>query len=148
MSPTVWEDVEDGARGDGWAEVPETGWGMLATWAAGTENVRRMPVDDTGRQIRATIETGGVTETRFEPFTDRDRRIIDESVEEYLRDAGVPVPPRGFVWLMRLPPGVATEDELSRKINQGIAESAPGAVNPADIAPVIEGVLDVLYGRD
>ncbi|WP_262106518.1 DUF5956 family protein [Arthrobacter sp. Marseille-P9274] len=148
MSPTDWDEVPDGARSGEWVEVPETGWDMLAAWAAGTENVRKLPVDDTGREVRVTIETDGVTRTRMEPFTAQDRQAVDEGIEDYLRDAGAPVPPRGFVWLMRLPPGVASEEQLSREINRGIAEAAPGAVHPADIVPVMEDILDRLYGRD
>jgi hypothetical protein len=145
---TDWEAVPDGEDGPGWVEVPESGWGMLAAWAAGTDNLRRRPVDDTGRQVRVTTETGGVSETHVEPFTARDRQIVDESIEDYLRDAGVQVPPRGFVWLMRLPPGIDSEEELSRRINGGICEAAPGAVHPGDIAPVMEHIIDVLYERD
>ena len=148
MSPTNWDEVPDGARSGEWAEVPETGWGMLAAWAAGTENVCKLPADDTGREVRVTIETGGVTETRMEPFTLHDRRTIDESVEDYLRDAGVPAPPRGFVWLMRLPPGISSEEALSHEINRGITAAAPGAVSPADIASIMVRIVDVLYGRD
>lgn len=148
MSPTSWDEVPDGAHSSEWAEVPETGWGMLAAWAAGTENICKLPADDTGREVRVTIETGGVTETRMEPFTVNDRRTIDESVEDYLRDAGVPPPPRGYVWLMRIPPGVPSEEALSREINRGITAAAPGAVNPADIASIMVRIIDVLYGRD
>lgn len=145
---TDWDAVPDGGDGPGWVEVPESGWGMLAAWAAGTDNLRRRPLDDTGRQVKVTTETAGVSETHLEPFTAGDRQIVDESIEDYLRVAGVPVPPRGFVWLMRLPPGIASDDDLSRQINGGIAEAAPGAVHPADIAPVMEHIIDVLYGRD
>jgi hypothetical protein len=116
MNPTVWDAFADGRSGDGWVEIPETGWAMLAAWAAGTENVRRRPVDDTGRQVRVTTETAGVSETHDEPFTAGGRLIIDEFIGDYLRDAGVRVPPQGFVWLMRLPPGVGSEEELSRRI--------------------------------
>ncbi|EMY35637.1 hypothetical protein D477_003043 [Arthrobacter crystallopoietes BAB-32] len=148
MSPTDWDAVADGQDGDGWVEIPETGWAMLAAWAAGTENVRRRPVDDTGRQVRITTESDGVSETRYAPFTAEDRRAVDEGIQDYLRDAGVQLPPRGFVWLMRLPPGIGSEEELARRINAGISGSAPGAVHPADIALAMEQVIDVLYERD
>ncbi|MCW2131719.1 DUF5956 family protein [Arthrobacter sp. VKM Ac-2550] len=102
MSPTNWDGVPDGARSSEWAEVPETGRGMLAAWAAGTENICKLPADDTGREMRVTIETGGVTETRTEPFTVNDRQIVDKCIEDYLRAAGVPVPPRGTAALWKM----------------------------------------------
>lgn len=148
MSPTSWDEVADGGPEQGWTELPETGWGMLAAWAAGTENIRRYPVDDTGRQVRVTTETGTSTETRFDPFTTSDRQAVDEDIESYLADAGVPAPPRGYTWLIRLPETVGTENQFWQEINKGLAAAAPGAVHPRDISPVVERIVDALYGRD
>jgi hypothetical protein len=121
---------------------------MLAAWAAGTENIRRYPVDDTSRQVRVTTETGSSTETRFDPFTTADRQMIDADIESYLADAGVPAPPRGYTWLIRLPATVGTENQFWQEINKGLAAAAPGAVHPRDISPIVERIVDALYGRD
>lgn len=116
--------------------------------ACGPENIRRFRVDDTGRQIRVTAETRGLSETHYEPFTAADRLAVEMDIEGYLSDARVPAPPRGYNWALRLPPTVATEQEFWQAINRGLTAATPGAVHPTDIAAVIEQIVDALYGRD
>lgn len=44
----------EGRPGEGWAELDENGWGALIEWAAGPENLRRGPLDDSTRTVTVT----------------------------------------------------------------------------------------------
>lgn len=67
--------------------LPDNGYQLLLAWSAGPRRVVRTPAP-------------------MHP----DQDIIDTFVNSYLVDAGVPPRPRGFVWYLDLPIGVAPPD--------------------------------------
>ena len=50
----MWESVPEGGLAEGWVELDENGWGALIGWAAGPENLRRGPVEDSSRTVTVT----------------------------------------------------------------------------------------------
>jgi hypothetical protein len=104
MGIMEWDQVSQGRPGGQWLVATEKGLGVMAAWAAGTVNVQKMPVDDRGRTVGAQChDPDGHVRAWTEPFTVADRELVDEEIESYLLDAGVPLPPWGWVWLIRRP---------------------------------------------
>lgn len=131
----------------GWAEVDENGWGALLAWAAGPENARRRPTTDDGRTVRVATERNGVvTGPLLEPFTAYDRDIIEDGVNWYLEDAGVPPRPRGYTWFVRVyPPDMAAE-EFMASVSGSVQDAPPEIVNPVQWLGRMEAVLAGIYG--
>jgi hypothetical protein len=141
----MWESVPKGAGTEGWAELDDNGWGALMGWAAGAENLRRAPVDNTARTVRVTT-TGptGVRKTE-EAFTAEDRLSVDEDANSYLADAGALQRPNGFTWYIRLPQRFATWEDFRRTVIREVHTQEPSAIHPAEIAPVMRRVIRGLY---
>lgn len=102
--------------------VPDTGWTMLVAWTAGAENLVRLP-DRERHTVKVTIRGGPA---RTEPRTQADQDVIDSGIEEYLADARVPRPPRGYRWYQRVPQGCSTLAEAYARINAYLRDSDPG----------------------
>ena len=90
----MWSDVQESEPSASWLDLPENGWGALIGWAAGLDNLRRRPSSDAGRTITGYTERGGKQQPFEEPFTAADRQGIDDDIDRYLRDAGLPPRPR------------------------------------------------------
>ena len=107
---------------------PENGWGTLAAWSAGTENCRRQPRDYRSRTVRVTcVAADGTVQERTEPLTADDIEGINDDIESYLTDAGVPLPPRRFTWFIRLPPSFHSGDDFWAAFDREVYERAPKA---------------------
>ncbi len=76
-------------------------------------------------------KAGGITSRWTEPRSDDDRRIVAERIDDYLGDAGIPPPPPGAMWVLRLPDG-ADADELWSRLNSHGADRYPSAPTAAD----------------
>jgi hypothetical protein len=144
----MWESVPLGGLDEGWAELDENGWGALIGWAAGPENLRRGPVDDSTRTVTVTRtdKDGSVTESA-ESFTAEDRRIVDEGANSYLADAGVEKRPGGFRWFVRLPAQFSTWEEFSAAVTGAVYAREPQPTHPAEIAPAMKLTVQHLYGN-
>lgn len=141
-----WDRVRPGRPGAGWVVATENGLGTLAAWAAGTVNVRKMPVDDLGRTVKmACCGPDGRVRAWTEPFTAADRALVEEEIESYLLDAGVPLPPRGWVWLIRRPATCLDDRQFWAHLNQQIHQHASPAPHPSEIAPLFLRALEQLY---
>jgi hypothetical protein len=132
----------------GWVELEENGWGSLKAWAAGPGRVGRMPQDDSSRRVKVSCETGGVITSRDEPFTPADRAGLEDSINRYLADAGVPPRPVGFTWFLRLPDDWPADrdfaEEFDRFVNTSPAIAADG-VMPDLVLPVMREAVRSLY---
>jgi hypothetical protein len=142
----MWDDVIVEEPSERWLELDDNGWNALIAWAAGAKNLRRTPVSDEGKTVDVTTVREGVTEVRSIPFTKEDRRIIDESVDEYLAAAGVPPRPRGYVWFIRTPERCPTSrafwEELTAAINMATTRIS---MTPGEWRPVIDRVVQGFY---
>jgi Family of unknown function (DUF5956) len=142
----MWTDVSVvESNSDRWAELEENGWGALIGWAAGTANLRRRPSSDEGRSVTVTVERGGAAIASVEPFTTDDRIIVDDSIDEYLQEAGVPARPRGWVWLIRVPENYPSGQAFLDRINTELNSSQPAPVRPSGWLAVMQEVVGRLY---
>ena len=92
-----------GACPPGWIEATENGWGAVAAWFAGIENLVREPRSYKGRTTQVTyVVSDGTEESRSEAFAAADMESVDNDIDSFLADAGVPLQPHGFTWLWAL----------------------------------------------
>lgn len=146
MGTVNWDEVREGSPGDGWLVATENGMGVLTAWAAGTNNVRKMAVDDTGRTVSVEChDSNGTIRAWAEAFSPADRKIVDESAEAYLADARVPLPPRGWVWLIRRPTTFDDDRKFWGYLNQQIVRQASPALHPSELAPILLRTMAELY---
>jgi hypothetical protein len=147
MTEDPWKAVPTvTSTGPEWAEAPENGWGTLAAWSAGSENCRRQPRDYRSRTVRVTcIAADGTTQERTEPLTTHDIEGIHEDIEAYLTEAGVPLPPRGFTWFIRLPPNIDSGQDFWAAFNREVYARAPEGVYPHQLVDAMAGAMKSLY---
>lgn len=142
----MWESVTEGGSDEGWAELDENGWGALIGWAAGPENLRRGPLDDSTRTVTVTrTDKDGSVTGSVEAFTAHDRRIVDEEANSYLADAGVEKRPAGFRWFVRLPGQFSSGEEFRDAVTGAVYAREPQLTHPAEIAPVMKQAVQRLY---
>lgn len=134
--PTVDADAA------GPAEFPESGWGALLCWIAGPENVERIPrPHGDGGVTRVEVVTGGASARSERATTADERDLIDNSIDEYLADAGVPPRPRGYRWYAR--PGAPDPATWSRAL-QNAVDADGGPSDPHRVCELGEGVVQEL----
>jgi hypothetical protein len=114
-------------------------------WAAGAENLRRRPSSDSGRTVTGYTEQAGVRRYFEEPFTAADREMVDDAIDEYLRDADLPPRPRGYSWYIRVPDGHGSPDSFLADVDAAVLRAAEGAVHPRQLRPIFEAVLRDFY---
>lgn len=141
----MWNDVQEAGPSESWAELAENGWGALMGWAAGDENLRRRPSSDEGRTVAVSIERQGLKHFFEEPFSAADRKDVDDDIDTFLRDAGIPPRPRGYVWMIRVPGTFASPEAFIDAVDGELLEASGGMVHPADLRPVFVSVLGAFY---
>jgi Family of unknown function (DUF5956) len=142
----VWECIEVTQPTDEWAELDETGWDAVIAWFVGPPNLGRFPNSDAGRTVSVTCVRGGVVEQFEEVFTEDDRRTVDETIDEYLVDAGIPPRPRGYRWFIRVPSAHTSAEAFHDDVHKAInSAEAPGTAHPANWCPLIETVVRRFY---
>lgn len=103
----MWERYPIGGRPLGWMELSENGWGAIASWFAGPENVVREPMGERTDLIRVTCELADGTVKSFtETITEAEVPGIENDIDAYLEDSGLPARPHGFRWFLKLPANV------------------------------------------
>lgn len=120
MPATSWGEFPTvDVAADGSAEFPESGWGALLCWIAGPENVERVPrvPGDVG-VTRVEVVTGGASTRSQRAATADERDMVENSIDEYLAEAGVPSRPRGYRWYAR--PGAPDPAGWSRALQNAI----------------------------
>ncbi|MFI6819792.1 DUF5956 family protein [Micromonospora sp. NPDC050187] len=143
-----WDDVPvlDDPPGDGYYELTENGWGAIIGWFSGVGRMVRCPDRLPHRYTEVCIDRYGTRE-RTVARSAEDQQMIDDSINEYLGDAGIPARPAGFRWFLRLPTGY-TGPEIESRVNRGVGRLPADHVHPAQLAPRIREVLgDVYAGR-
>ena len=115
----MWEGYPIGTRPSGWIELTENGWGAVASWFAGPENVMREPMGHRTDLVRVTCEKADGTATSWtETITDAEIEEIEDDIDEYLSDSGLPSRPRGYRWFLRLPAGVMDDQDFWSRLNK------------------------------
>lgn len=115
----MWDTYPIGNRPLGWIELSENGRGAIAAWFAGPKNVVREPMGVRTDPIKVTCESaGGATSSWTETITEADVHDIEDGIDEYLLDAGLPARPHGYRWFMRLPAVVNDEQEFWGRLNE------------------------------
>jgi hypothetical protein len=143
----MWSEVQEGEPSASWVELPDNGWGALMGWAAGPDNLRRSPSSDEGRTVTGHIEHAH-RRTLFEvPFTAADREGVDDDVDMYLRDAGVPQRPRGFVWRIRVPDGHVSPEAFLADVDGAVFRATGSVTHPMQLLPVFADVLRGFYAK-
>jgi hypothetical protein len=141
----MWEEVLLEEPGSGWVLLQETGWDALIGWAAGQSNLRRVRRSDEHRRVHVTLVRDGTNREFTEPFTQSDRAIVDESINSYLADAGIPPRPGGYDWYLRVPEPFSSGGNLLVEINTRVYARSQRAVRPSEWRPLIELVLVGIY---
>lgn len=133
-------------RGAGYDLVPANGFAMLIAWLAGPDRLVRS-ADSQEHRVAVTVVQGATTSSFTEPRTSADQETVDEGIEEYLADAGVPGPPRGYRWYQRLPEGLDRLDDVYARVNVDLRAADPGITltHPSDIAPALATIVRQLY---
>lgn len=142
------ESVRVEFGGVAYDRVPDTGWGMLVAWLAGPDHLVRL-IDDEQHAVTVTVVQGPTSTTATEPRTQADQATIDDGIDEYLSDAQVPTPPRGYRWFQRVPHGHDSLNEAYARINVHLREADPdnNAVRPEELAPLVANAVADLYRR-
>jgi hypothetical protein len=142
LSMAGWDDVpvieESDVSAEELIELPDNGWGQLVGWVAGVERLRRV-VDRREHITTLFYPMRGVTERR--PRSASEQAEIEEDVNSYLAEAGVPPRPPGYVWYVRKPAAVASADEFWARLNGAQAV----AVRPGGLISVLPAIVDQLY---
>ncbi|MBB4762500.1 hypothetical protein BJ971_003056 [Actinoplanes digitatis] len=116
---------------------------MFIAWLAGPENIVRYP-EDRPQFWDVTVPIPQGHATHRQPETPDQAEMFDESVNSYLRDAGVPERPGGYRWFQVLPPGI-TPATLDSSINQALAGSGTTSMHPRAIRDVVAEEVARLY---
>jgi hypothetical protein len=141
----MWSDVPEAEPAAAWVELAENGWGALMGWAAGAENLRRHPSSYAGRTVTGHTEHAGVRRHFVEPFTAADQEGVDDDIDAYLREAGLPPRPRGYRWFIRVPGGHAPPDSFLTEVDAAVLQAAGDTVHPRQLRPIFEAVIRDFY---
>jgi hypothetical protein len=148
MDKDPWASTELAEAPSGWIRAMENGWGALAVWAAGHGNFVRVPAAAGDRYGMAVHRLPDGSE-RSEPFvlTQADLESIDDDIDSYLADAGLPPRPRGYDWFIRRPPNTqAGEDAFWSALWAAATATLPGGgVRPAAIKGLAKEALARMY---
>jgi hypothetical protein len=120
-------------------ELPDNGYQLLLAWTAGPTHACRR-IDTTEHTATATLRGHG-SQTPYvtaEPRTEEDWRVVDDMVNSYLREAGVPPRPRGFVWYLELP-----EPLMPHNVRSAIGPS--GHVEAITVRAAMQDAVGHLY---
>lgn len=105
MDKDPWASTELAEAPSGWIRATENGWGALVVWAAGQGNFVRVPAA-AGDRYGMVVHRDRNGSERQQPFVlaEADLESIDDDIDSYLADAGLPPRPRGYDWFIRRPP--------------------------------------------
>jgi hypothetical protein len=126
-------------------ELPDNGWHLLFAWLAGPLHVCRR-IDISGHPVTTILRDrrGTPPLKSSEPRTEEDWTTIDQMVNSYLHDAGVPPRPRGFVWYLELPPA-HTPREIWNAVN--LPAQHGDSVNPNQVRTAMANAAAALYSE-
>jgi hypothetical protein len=73
--------------------------------------------------------------------------MVDDDIDGYLRDAGLPARPRGYVWMIRVPDGYPSPEAFLADVDAAIDRAAHGTVDPKQLKPIFAEVLRGFYAK-
>lgn len=115
----MWESCPIGTRPSGWIELTENGWGAIASWFAGPENVMREPMGKRTDLVRVTCEKAdGNSTSGTETITEAEIEEMEDDIDHYLSVSGLPSRPHGYRWFLRLPSGIKDENDFWSRLNE------------------------------
>lgn len=137
--------VIDTDEGRYW-EVTESARDAMLAYLAGAGTLRRCP--ETRRHyVEVTVIDSTGEHTFSPPRTADDQALIDETVNSYLEEVGLPVQPAGYRWFQRLPDRL-TVKEIDEAVHVAIVRSGlPLNHRPAEAVAVVRAALAELYGE-
>lgn len=124
--------------------VADSGLHRLVAALAGAGNLCRIAGTRRG-PVQVIEQTAAGEHRRHDPWTDEDDDAVDEDLAEYLAEAEIPPPPRGFTWFQRLPARFTSGMEVSRYVNRRLTEADPTWVRPDQVRRFLEPVVAELY---
>lgn len=148
MSEDPWGARLASAPPEGWIQATENGWGALVVWAAGPLHVLRVPAAPRNRETVVVTSYSDGRETR-EPsrLTDADLESIDDDIDSYLAEAGLPPRPRGFDWYLH-PSGAvpAGPDAFWAAVWEATIAGLPrDGLHPSRLRIAVAAAADRLY---
>lgn len=123
--------------------VPDNGFQLVFLWAAGPERGSRVPAEQPRFATVATVTEDGQHSSHREPLTEDDLADIDESVNAYLAEAGLPARPRGYDWFCATPPSLQDSADPARELFYALnMELGANQTTAADTLRAAGTVLD------
>jgi hypothetical protein len=116
---------------------------MLVAWLVGSQSIVCYPEDRPQMWDHADDNKGEVR-TSSEVETAEERGLVDEGVNAYLRDAGLPERPNGYRWFQVLPAKL-NAFQLTAAVNKAVLDSSIEHSNPAAVIPVVETFIRQIY---
>lgn len=105
-------------------ELSENGWGAVIAWLVGPTHVYRTTDRSTKRLVQTTLHhANGDTSTTLSERTAEDQRGIDDDIDEYLAEREIPPRPRGFDWILVLPPRFQSAAAFYESVNKAASSA-------------------------
>ncbi|BCW66536.1 hypothetical protein NicSoilB4_12990 [Arthrobacter sp. NicSoilB4] len=148
MSKDPWACPEPAAAPAGWILATENGWGALAVWAAGAGNFVRVLIADRERHgIVVDRRADGSERRELFVLTKADLTSIDDDIDTYLADAGLPPRPRGYDWFIRRPAHIPVgEDAFWGALWAAAIAELPGeTVHPLTVKGPVREAMARMY---
>lgn len=121
------------------AEIPQSGWHALVTWAIGPDHIVRCLDLRPPEPVKVICEQNGQRSVRWEERTCGDRSAVESGIDHDLTAARVPSQPCGYRWFVELPDGIADLDRLSSRF------VSPRAMTPVQEREFMEEVATTLF---
>lgn len=131
--------------GRDYLEMTENGCGAVIATAAGPDRVYCVPLRLSEYKVRTSWEQNGESRAEVRERNAEDQDDIDNAIEDYLADAGLPLRPRGFRWFIEVPPGIADAEAFRRAINRRFAELTDQHPDGKATARVLTAIMHELY---
>lgn len=127
--------------------VGDSGWYMTVCWYAGPDHAVRVRDEPGWHTVRTRVTRGGSVSSHSAPRTEADQDIIEDDVDSFLTEAGIPPRPRGYAWFLAPPSGSALSSlwHLIAENERAIPSRAPRA---DETATAIESAVHRLYTAD
>ncbi|MEU0489926.1 DUF5956 family protein [Nocardiopsis sp. NPDC006139] len=126
------------------AEIPQSEWHSLFTWAIGPDHIVRCLDLRPPEPVKVVCEQDGQRIVRWEERTYGDRSVVESGIDHYLTAARVPSQPCGYRWFVELPDGIADLDHLSSRFTSHRAKT-PVNLMPLQERELMEEVAATLY---
>lgn len=125
------------------ATLPESGWGALIGWLAGSDKLIGCRDDISDHTTTTTSEYGGTSSVSSRRRSPAEQSIVNEEINGYLAAADAETQPAGVRWFVLLPDG-ATASDLWAHANTAAADVQP---HPSALVLPVRRALEDFYRR-